>query len=290
MTANKWSRKGTLFSKNQKLKCGDKLLDLSMPRVIGILNITPDSFYDGGRFTNIPEGLKHVEKMIAEGAAIIDVGAASTRPGAALVPEEVELDRLLPFVKAIRKEFPGIIISVDTYRSKVASKVIDEGVDMINDISGGLFDDKMFGVLSQTGAAYILMHIKGTPGNMQHNPSYEDVVKEILLFFVSQVKLLRKMGVENIILDPGFGFGKSVGHNYEILQKLDSFFALGLPVAVGVSRKSMINKVLGTIPSEALNGTTVVNTIAILMGAHILRVHDVKEAVEAIELCANFTR
>ncbi len=290
MTANKWSRKGTLFSKNQKLKCGDKLLDLSMPRVIGILNITPDSFYDGGRFTNIPEGLKHVEKMIAEGAAIIDVGAASTRPGAALVPEEVELDRLLPFVKAIRKEFPGIIISVDTYRSKVASKVIDEGVDMINDISGGLFDDKMFGVLSQTGAAYILMHIKGTPGNMQHNPSYEDVVKEILLFFVSQVKLLRKMGVENIILDPGFGFGKSVGHNYEILQKLDSFFALGLPVAVGVSRKSMINKVLGTIPSESLNGPTVVNTIAILMGAHILRVHDVKEAVEAIELCANFTR
>ncbi len=289
MTANKWSRKGTLFSKNQKLKCGDKLLDLSMPRVIGILNITPDSFYDGGRFTNIPEGLKHVEKMIAEGAAIIDVGAASTRPGAALVPEDVELDRLLPFVKAIRKEFPGIIISVDTYRSKVASMAIGEGADMINDISGGLFDDKMFGVLSQTGAAYILMHIKGTPGNMQHNPSYEDVVKEILLFFVSQVKLLRKLGVENIILDPGFGFGKSVGHNYEILQKLDSFFALGIPVAVGVSRKSMINKILGTIPSEALNGTTVVNTIAILMGAHILRVHDVKEAVEAIELCANFT-
>ena len=289
MTANKWSRKGTLFSKNQKLKCSDKLLDLSMPRVIGILNITPDSFYDGGRFTNIPEGLKHVEKMIAEGAAIIDVGAASTRPGAALVPEDVELDRLLPFVKAIRKEFPGIIISVDTYRSKVASMAIGEGADMINDISGGLFDDKMFGVLSQTGAAYILMHIKGTPGNMQHNPSYEDVVKEILLFFVSQVKLLRKLGVENIILDPGFGFGKNVGHNYEILQKLDSFFALGLPVAVGVSRKSMINKVLGTIPSEALNGTTVVNTIAILMGAHILRVHDVKEAIEAIELCANFT-
>jgi dihydropteroate synthase len=290
MTPNKWGDKGTLFSKNQKLKCGEKLLDLSIPRVIGILNITPDSFYDGGRFTNIPEGLNHVGKMIADGAAIIDVGAASTRPGAALVPEDVELDRLLPFVKAIRKEFPGIIISIDTYRSKVASKAVGEGADMINDISGGLFDDKMFDVLSQTGAAYILMHIKGTPGSMQHNPSYEDVVKEILLFFVSQVKLLSKMGVENIILDPGFGFGKSVGHNYEILQKLDSFAELGLPVAVGVSRKSMINKVLGTIPSEALNGTTVLNTIAILMGAHILRVHDVKEAVEAIELCANFMK
>ena len=290
MTPNKWGDKGTLFSKNQKLKCGEKLLDLSIPRVIGVLNITPDSFYDGGRFTNIPDGLNHVEKMIADGAAIIDVGAASTRPGAALVPEDVESDRLLPFVKAIRKEFPGIIISIDTYRSKVASKAVDEGADMINDISGGLFDDKMFDVLSQTGAAYILMHIKGTPGSMQHNPTYEDVVKEILLFFVSQVKLLRKMGVENIILDPGFGFGKSVGHNYEILQKLDNFVELGLPVAVGVSRKSMINKVLGTIPSEALNGTTVLNTIAILMGAHILRVHDVKEAVEAIELCANFMK
>ncbi|MCK4677968.1 MAG: dihydropteroate synthase [Bacteroidales bacterium] len=290
MTPNKWGDKGTLFSKNQKLKCGEKLLDLSIPRVIGVLNITPDSFYDGGRFTNIPDGLNHVEKMIADGAAIIDVGAASTRPGAALVPEDVESDRLLPFVKAIRKEFPGIIISIDTYRSKVASKAVDEGADMINDISGGLFDDKMFDVLSQTGAAYILMHIKGTPESMQHNPSYEDVVKEILLFFVSQVKLLRKMGVENIILDPGFGFGKSVGHNYEILQKLDNFVELGLPVAVGVSRKSMINKVLGTIPSEALNGTTVLNTIAILMGAHILRVHDVKEAVETIELCANFMK
>jgi len=290
MTPDKWSAKGTLFSKNQKLKCGEKVLDLSMPRVIGVLNITPDSFYDGGRFTNIPEGLNHVERMIADGAAIIDVGAASTRPGAALVPEGVELERLLPYVEAVRKAFPDIIISIDTYRSKVASNAINLGADMINDISGGLFDDKMFGLLSQTGVAYILMHIKGTPGSMQHNPFYEDVVNEISLFFACQVKLLRKMGVENIILDPGFGFGKSVGHNYEILQKLDNFTELGLPVAVGVSRKSMINKVLGTLPSEALNGTTVLNTIAILMGADILRVHDVKEAVEAIELCANFMR
>ncbi|MCK5838300.1 MAG: dihydropteroate synthase [Bacteroidales bacterium] len=290
MTPDKWSAKDTLFSKNRKLKCGEKVLDLSTPSVIGVLNVTPDSFYDGGRFTTITEGLNYVEKMIADGASIIDVGAASTRPGAALLPEDVELERLLPYVEAIRRNFPDIIISIDTYRANVASKAIDQGADMINDISSGLFDDKMFGLLSQTGAAYIMMHIKGTPESMQHNPSYEDVVKEILLFFASRVKLLRKMGVENIILDPGFGFGKSVGHNYEILQKLDNFTELGLPVAVGVSRKSMINKVLGTLPSEALNGTTVLNTIAILMGADILRVHDVKEAVETVRLCGNFMK
>ena len=290
MTPDKWSAKDTLFSKNRKLKCGEKVLDLSTPSVIGVLNVTPDSFYDGGRFTTVSEGLNHVEKMIADGAAIIDVGAASTRPGAALVPEDVELERLLPFVEAIRKNFPDIIISIDTYRANVASKAIDQGADMINDISGGLFDDKMFGLLSQTGAAYIMMHIKGTPESMQHNPFYEDVVKEISLFFASRMKLLRKMGVENIILDPGFGFGKSVGHNYEILQKLDNFTELGLPVAVGVSRKSMINKVLGTLPSEALNGTTVLHTVAIMMGADILRVHDVKEAVETVRLCGNFMK
>ncbi len=251
---------------------------------MGILNITPDSFYDGGKYKTQKDILIQCEKMLSEGVAIIDIGAVSTRPGADKVSKENEITRLLPVLKIIRKYFSEAIISIDTYRSSIAEIVVDTGADIINDISGGNFDDRMFEIIAKLKVPYIMMHIKGTPQNMQQNPTYKNVVKEIKDFFFKKIEELKTIGVNKIIIDPGFGFGKTVEHSYQILNHLDTFKSLGVPVLAGLSRKSMINKVLNTKPKNALNGTTILNTIALLKGADIIRVHDVKEAVEVIKI------
>ncbi len=262
---------------------------------MGILNITPDSFYDGGKYSDERTILLHAEKMINDGADIIDIGACSTRPNATEVSEEEELKRLIPVVKLVRRKFKDVIISVDTFRSKVAEYSVHEGADMINDISGGGFTDavipsaseeshSMFETIGKLNVPYVLMHIKGTPQTMQNNPHYENVTDEVMEFFKEKIHLALKHGIKQIILDPGFGFGKTVEHNYQLLKELSSFKEFEFPILAGVSRKGMINKVLGTKPEEALNGTTVVNTIALMNGANILRVHDVKEAKEAVKI------
>lgn len=248
------------------------------------MNITPDSFYDGGRYKRPFDAIKLAEKMLREGACILDMGAASSRPGAALIDPISEQERLLPALKAVLKQFPEAIISIDTYHSSSARKAVDNGAHMINDISAGNIDQNMFKTIAELGVPYVMMHMQGTPANMQENPQYSDVVKEVAAFFSEKISKLKNLGVHDIIIDPGFGFGKSLQHNYELLEKLDFFSIAGLPLLVGLSRKSMINKVIGTQASEALNGTTVLNTIALEKGADILRVHDVKEAVEAIKI------
>ncbi len=260
-------------------------IDLSTPVVMGILNITPDSFFDGGKFTESDTQLFQAEKMLNEGASIIDLGAASTRPGAEEVTEDEELNRVIPSLQSLKKEFPQAIISVDTYRSKVAKIAIENGAHIINDVSGGTIDDEMFQIIADLEVPYVLMHIKGTPKNMQNDTQYVDVVQEVKYFFKKQLRKLGNIGVtDNIILDPGFGFGKTLENNYELLKDLSSFTDMGYPILAGISRKSMINKVLNKTPDEALNGTTALNTIALLNGANILRVHDVKEAVEVVRL------
>jgi len=261
-----------------------RTLDLSSPVVMGILNITPDSFYDGGWYGSIDEQLKQTEKMIRDGAGIIDIGAVSTRPGAKEICEVTEVERLYSSLKAVRHNFPDIPISVDTYRSNVARIAVEMGADIINDIYGGLFEEEMLLTISRLDVPYIMMHMKGNPMNMQESPVYGDVVGEISYFFDAQARKLNELGFNKIILDPGFGFGKNVSHNFEVLARLDEFSSLGYPVMAGLSRKSMINRPLGILPPEALNGTTVLNTIALLKGASVLRVHDVKEAVEAVKL------
>lgn len=267
------------------LKINDKKLVFTKPIIMGILNVTPDSFYDGGKFNSEKDILLHVEKMIGEGATIIDIGVASTRPGAEEITEKHELERLLKVLNLIILHFPDTIISVDTYRSFIARAVIEKGAHIINDISGGTFDTNMFEVIAERQVPYIMMHIQGTPKNMQQNPQYENVVNEIKFFFQHQLTKLKQLGVtKNIILDPGFGFGKTLEHNYELLYHLNSFKDLGYSIMAGVSRKSMINKVLKIKPQNALNGTIILNTIALLNGANILRVHDVKEAAESIKL------
>lgn len=259
-------------------------MDFSEPLVMGILNITPDSFYDGGKYTTEKEWMQKAEEIVSEGGRIIDLGAISTRPGSKEVSEKEEQERLLPALKSIRKKFPDTTISVDTYRSSIAKIAVEEGADMINDISGGTMDDKMFSTISKLKVPYVLMHIKGTPQDMQQNPDYDDVIEEIATFFRDRILKLNDLGFDDIILDPGFGFGKSISHNYRLLRKLRAFSVMGYPVVAGLSRKSMINRVLNVKPDEALNGTTILNTIALMNGANILRVHDVKEAVEAIAL------
>ncbi|MBL7138363.1 MAG: dihydropteroate synthase [Bacteroidales bacterium] len=266
------------------LSFNGKKLDLSIPRVMGILNLSPDSFFDGGRFSSIDAQLKRVEQMLEEGASIIDLGAVSTRPGAKEIGETGELDHLVPSLKAIRRHFPDCFLSVDTYHSSVARKAVDLGADLINDIYGGRFEDHMLNTIARLGIPYILMHMKGTPDTMQQQPEYQDVVAEIAYFFQQQTEKLREHGASQVLIDPGFGFGKTVGHNFEILYRLQEFESLGFPLVVGVSRKSMIQKTLGVNALESLNGSTVLHTIALLKGASILRVHDVKEAVQAVKL------
>lgn len=261
------------------------LFSLNEPVVMGILNITPDSFYDGGKFQLKKDIEERCEQILSEGAQIIDIGAYSSRPGAIHVSEEEETRRLVQALEWIRKRHPDAIISVDTFRSSVSERVVNDfEVDIINDISGGLMDEKMAEVIGRLGVPYILMHMQGTPQNMQMNPKYDNLIGEISYYFSSQIKKMRAYGVKDIILDLGFGFGKTIDHNYELLRELKQFEIFGLPMLVGVSRKSMIYKLLEVTPQEALNGTTALNTIALLNGANILRVHDVKEATECINL------
>jgi dihydropteroate synthase len=261
-----------------------KKLLFDKPLIMAIVNLTPDSFYDGGKYSDINDVLRDAEEKIKQGADIIDVGAASSRPNAKEIDETEEWLRLEPALKELRKKFPEIFISVDTYRSGIAKKAADHGADIINDISGGNLDEKMFEVISKLDVAYVLMHIQGTPQTMQQAPEYGDVVFEVKNELEKKINCLTELNFKNIILDVGFGFGKTTEHNYQLLKQLPQFTELGLPILAGVSRKSMINKVIKTNPVTALNGTTVLNTIALLNGASILRVHDVTEAKQAIEL------
>jgi len=251
---------------------------------MGIMNITPDSFYDGGKYQTMSHIIDHVGRMLEEGASIIDIGAVSTRPGASLVPAREELSRLLPVLKTLAREFPDAIWSVDTYNGETAKAACHEGAHMINDISAGSFDPEMFGTIAGLQVPYVIMHIKGQPANMQDKPAYEDILLELISYFSEKIERLRSLGVHDIIIDPGFGFGKSVEHNYELLRQLGFLQVFELPVMVGLSRKSMINRVLNTSPEQALNGTTVLNTLALTKGVSILRVHDVKQAMEAIKI------
>jgi len=260
------------------------LLDLSTPKIMGILNITPDSFYDGGVFNSDKKILNQVEKMISEGADMIDIGGYSSRPGANEVNIDDEIGRVIPAIELIKNKFCDTIISIDTYRSKVAKKAINAGASIINDISSGDLDSEMFNCVAKLKVPYIMMHMKGIPNNMQKNPEYENVIVEIVKNLSNKLFLAKKAGIIDVIIDPGFGFGKTATHNYSILKNLSFFKELGCPILVGISRKSMIYKLLDKNPENALNGTTCLNTISIINGAKILRVHDVKEAKEVITL------
>lgn len=267
------------------IKLADRELDFSVPVVMGILNVTPDSFYDGGKYVSEVKVIERIHQIVEEGAGIIDVGAYSTRPGAAFVDEKEELGRLAWAVELIRKYYPEVAVSIDTFRAKVAEEIITcLGPVIVNDISGGTMDDGMFEMVAKTGVPYMMMHIQGTPQTMQKNPVYQDVVAEVRDFFTERIKQLNALGFDNIILDPGFGFGKTLAHNYELMNHMEIYQELGYPVLVGISRKTMIYKLLGGTAQDALNGTTVLNTIALMKGANILRVHDVKEAREAVIL------
>ena len=261
-----------------------KQLSFEKAQVMAIINITPDSFYDGGKFSSVTDIVKDAEMKIMEGATIIDIGAASSRSNATLIPVKDEIFRLREPLIKLRKEFPKIFISIDTYLSEVAEFAIDLGADIINDISGSQMDKSMLEVVAKHQIAYVLMHMQGTPQNMQRNPTYNDVVKEISDYYVSKIEESKSLGFEKLILDVGFGFGKTVEHNYQLLKHLNEFAKFEYPLLVGLSRKSMINKVIQTSPVTALNGTTVLNTIALQNGAKILRVHDVKEAKQAVDL------
>ena len=266
------------------INCKGTLIDFEMPKVMGILNITPDSFFDGGKYGADAKMLRQVEKMLSEGADFIDVGAYSSRPGANYVPESEEVERIVPVIKSILKEYPDALLSIDTFRSEVAKACIGNGAAMINDISAGNLDEKMLETIAKLQVPYIMMHMRGNPQTMQQFTDYGDIAKDMLLYFSERIRAARNLGINDLIADPGFGFSKTLDQNYEVLQKLDLFQMLELPLLAGVSRKSMIYKTLGNSAAEALNGTTVINTLALSKGANILRVHDVKEAVEAVQL------
>ncbi|ESU26695.1 putative dihydropteroate synthase [Flavobacterium limnosediminis JC2902] len=251
---------------------------------MGILNITPDSFFDGGRYTSDEDFLNQTEKMLKEGATFIDIGAYSSRPNAVFVSELEELSRLLPVVELITEKFPEAILSIDTFRANVAEQAIEKGAAMINDISAGLLDEKMLEVIANANVPYIMMHMRGTPQTMTTLTDYDDIVKDMIKYFSERISAARSFGINDLIIDPGFGFAKTLEQNYEVLQKLELFQMLEVPLLSAVSRKSMIYKVLETNADEALNGTTVLNTVSLLKGAKILRVHDVKEAVECVRL------
>lgn len=253
---------------------------------MGVVNITPDSFYDGGRYLRPWDATKLAEKHLSEGASIIDIGAASSRPGAPITDPREEQERLLPSLKMIVQHVPNAIISVDTYHASTARVALENGAHMINDISAGSIDPAMLETIARYNVPYIIMHMQGRPGNMQDHPAYNNLVKDIALFFSEKINMLKSLGVHDIIIDPGFGFGKTLEHNYQLLANLEYFSIFDMPLMVGFSRKSMISKVLGTKPEQALNGTTVLNTLALEKGADILRVHDVREAMEAIEITA----
>ena len=275
----------TFLKRKSTINLNGRLIDLSTPVVMGILNVTPDSFYDGGKYETEKLILQRAEEILEQGATIIDIGALSTRPGTEEISAQEELDRLLPAVRAVKKAFPEAFVSIDTFRSWVALNVIEEcGPCIVNDVSGGNFDVNMFNIIGKLDVPYILMHMLGTPLQMEKHPVYEDVVRDISMFFTDRVKKLTTAGVKDVILDPGFGFGKTLAHNYVLLNRLDSFKVFQLPLLVGVSRKSMIHKLLGLKAEDALNGTTIVNTLALVGGADLLRVHDVRVAVEAVRI------
>lgn len=266
------------------LNCNGRLLDLSAGAIMGILNITPDSFYDGGKFTEERMILEKTQEMVSNGAAIIDIGGASSRPGAPILAPLAEAERVIPVLRMIRKAFPDAFLSIDTCHSEVARQALAEGVDILNDISAGSIDNQIINVAGKANRPYILMHMQGTPATMQAAPQYDDVLREVAGFLLHKAALLKAAGTKDIIIDPGFGFGKTAEHNYRLLKNLAAFHQLGYPILCGFSRKSMINRILGTTPETALNGTTVLHTIAMLAGAHIFRVHDVREAQEALTL------
>lgn len=262
-----------------------QLFSLSVPSVMGILNVTPDSFYAGSRMQVEADIAARAQQILDEGASIIDIGAYSSRPNAEHISAEEEMRRLCRGLEIVNRNHPGAVISVDTFRANVAERcVTDYGVAMINDISAGEMDPQMFATVARLGVPYIMMHMQGTPQSMQQEPHYDNLLKEVFLYLAQKVQQLRDLGVKDIILDPGFGFGKTLEHNYELMAELDKFSIFGVPLLVGVSRKSMIYRLLGGIPQDALNGTTVLNTIALMKGADILRVHDVHEAVEAVKI------
>lgn len=266
------------------INCNGTLIDLSVPKVMGILNVTPNSFYDGGKHREINSIIHQVDKMLSEGADFIDIGAYSSKPSAEFVSELEEIERLKVVVKELINTFPNIVLSVDTFRAAVAKVAVEHGVAIVNDISAGLLDEKMLPTVAELKVPYIMMHMRGNPQTMQSMTKYDDIVKEITFYFSERIQKARSFGISDIIIDPGFGFAKTVEQNYEVLNKMEVFSMLELTLLAGVSRKSMIYKVLETTPQEALNGTTVLNTIALQKGAKILRVHDVKEAVECIKL------
>lgn len=266
------------------LQCGYLELDLSTPAVMGILNLTPDSFYDGGQYENTEVAIMRAEQMIEEGATILDLGAVSSRAGSVAPDVEEEWNRLRPALEEIRGAFPSTVISIDTYRSEIAARAVDYGANIINDISGGMMDEKMYAVVVARQAAYVCMHMQGTPETMQQKPQYEDVVAEVKSYFMERISAMSRAGVTNIILDPGFGFGKEVHHNYALMRELHQFVNLSYPVLVGVSRKSMISKFLDVPKAMTLNGTTALNMAALMKGAKIIRVHDVKEAMQAVRI------
>jgi len=274
-----------MIAKPRYINVKGNLIDLSLPRVMGVINVTPDSFYNSSRFTTDGEIVKAASAMIEEGADILDIGGFSSRPGAENVTAGEEKSRVLKAVKLVTGLFPDAIISVDTFRSEIAREaVLDYGAAIINDISGGEADDKMFTIAGKLQVPYIMMHMQGVPSTMQKNPVYDNVTADILKWFGERIVRLQSEGVNDIILDPGFGFGKTINQNYELLNHLGDFSIAGLPLLVGISRKSMIWKTLEITPGDALNGTSVLNTVALMNGADILRVHDVKEAVQAIKL------
>jgi dihydropteroate synthase len=266
------------------INCKGHLIDLSSPKVMGILNITPDSFYDGGKHNSEKAIIKHVEQMLLEGATFIDIGAYSSKPGADFVSEDEELARILPIITRVLKEFPEALLSIDTFRSRVAKECIQMGAALINDISAGKLDDTMLNTVADLHVPYIMMHMRGTPQTMQKQTVYNNLVKDILFYFSERIAAARQIGIVDMIIDPGFGFAKTLEQNFELLNQLELFNMLELPLLVGVSRKSMIYKTLQNSASQALNGTTALNTIALQKGANILRVHDVKEAIETIKL------
>ena len=271
-----------------QLNLGNKALIFDRPAVMGILNVTPDSFSDGGRYNQMDKALQHCEQMLAEGADFIDIGGCSTRPNNAIATEQEELERVIPILKAIKTAFPEALISIDTFRKNVAEACIAEGADLINDISGGLFDKEMLPYIGQNHIPYVMMHCVGTPETMHQYTLGGNIHQTVLDFFKQQCEVLEAYGEQQIILDPGIGFGKSLEANYQLLSDLDRYRYNHLPILIGISRKSLINKVLHTTPDTAENGTTALNTIALLNGADILRVHDVKNAREAIELVGTF--
>ena len=272
------------------INCKGRLIDLSSPKVMGILNSTPDSFFEDSRTQNKSDILKKAEMMLEEGATFIDIGGYSSRPDAENVAENEELKRVVPAIELLVKEFPEILISVDTFRSKVAEEAIGAGAALINDISAGRLDEKMMSIIAQHQVPYIMMHMHGTPKTMKQLTAYDDLVSDITYYFSEKIKEARTLGINDLILDPGFGFAKTTDQNFELLKKSALFSSFKLPVLIGISRKTMIHKTLNISPKKALNGTTVLNTLALTKGAAILRVHDVKEAMETIKLVSHFSK